>query len=110
MDSTAAASQQNVTPSHDELNQLQACRKQLNGCCHQLSRIIQACNRAGVLPFSLIEKTEQVSQKIQSQRFRVAVIGEFSGGKSTLINALIGKEIQPVRAIACSSTITAPTS
>jgi GTPase Era involved in 16S rRNA processing len=34
------------------------------------------------------------------------VVGEFSQGKSTLLNALLGEEIQPVRAIPCSGTVT----
>ncbi len=33
-------------------------------------------------------------------------MGEFSQGKSTLLNALLGEEIQPVRAIPCSGTVT----
>jgi hypothetical protein len=36
----------------------------------------------------------------------VSVVGEFSQGKSTLLNALLGEEIQPVRAIPCSGTVT----
>ncbi|MEK0195509.1 dynamin family protein, partial [Microcoleus anatoxicus] len=47
-----------------------------------------------------------VSQRLQSQCFRVAVVGEFSKGKSTLLNALLGEEIQPVRDIPCSGTVT----
>jgi hypothetical protein len=34
------------------------------------------------------------------------VVGEFSQGKSTLLNALLGEEIQPARAIPCSGTVT----
>ncbi|HEY9710857.1 MAG TPA: dynamin family protein [Oculatellaceae cyanobacterium] len=33
-------------------------------------------------------------------------MGEFSQGKSTLLNALLREEIQPVRAIPCSGTVT----
>ena len=36
----------------------------------------------------------------------MAVVGEFSKGKSTLLNALLGEEIQPVRDIPCSGTVT----
>jgi Predicted GTPases len=36
----------------------------------------------------------------------LAVVGEFSKGKSTLLNALLGEEIQPVRDIPCSGTVT----
>ncbi|TVQ21516.1 MAG: dynamin family protein, partial [Leptolyngbya sp. DLM2.Bin15] len=44
--------------------------------------------------------------QVRAQKFRVAVVGEFSQGKSTLLNALLGEEIQPVRAIPCSGTVT----
>lgn len=54
----------------------------------------------------MIEEVSKVSHKLQSQRFRVAVVGEFSTGKSTSINALLREEVQPVKAIACNSTLT----
>jgi len=41
------------------------------------------------------------------QEFRIAVIGDFSQGKSTLLNVLVGEEIQPVDISPCSGTITA---
>src|SRR6476469_2082258 len=55
---------------------------------------------------SLAEEVTKVSQRLQSPCFRVAVVGEFSKGKSTLLNALLGEEIQPVRDIPCSGTVT----
>ena len=48
---------------------------------------------------------QQTISKIKSYSFRIAVVGEFSKGKSTLLNALLEEEIQPVRAIACSGTL-----
>ncbi|WP_094671018.1 dynamin family protein, partial [Hydrocoleum sp. CS-953] len=54
----------------------------------------------------LISEIDKILEKIQSQKLRIAVIGEFSQGKSTLLNALLGEEIQPVREIPCSSTVT----
>jgi GTPase SAR1 family protein len=59
-----------------------------------------------ILSANLIEEVTKISRKLQSQRFRVAVVGEFSKGKSTLLNALLGEEIQPVRDIPCSGTVT----
>ncbi len=53
---------------------------------------------------NLTEEVTKISRKLESQRFRVA--GEFSKGKSTLLNALLGEEIQPVRDIPCSGTVT----
>ncbi|WP_322505933.1 dynamin family protein [Chroococcidiopsis cubana] len=47
-----------------------------------------------------------MSQKLHNQKFRVAVVGEFSQGKSTVLNALLGEKIQPIRAIPCSGVVT----
>jgi predicted GTPase len=95
-----------ATLSYEELKRFQACRKQLDTACYQLFQLIQDGSDCGLLPQILIEEVGKISRRLQSQRFRLAVVGEFSQGKSTLINALICQEIQPVRAIACSSTIT----
>lgn len=92
--------------SYEELKKFQEHQKQLELICHQLLQIIQACSDRGVLPYILVEDVEKVVHKLQSQRFRIAIVGEFSRGKSTLVNALVGEKIQPVRAIACSGTVT----
>lgn len=100
------ATQHNLTPSYKELKKFQEYRKQLDNYYYQLFQILQDCNNRGVLPHTLAEEIGKVSHKLQSQRFRVAVVGEFSQGKSTLLNALLGEEIQPVREIPCSGTVT----
>lgn len=43
------------------------------------------------------ENLENLVEKIESDVFRVLVIGEFNTGKSTLINALLGDELLPAR-------------
>lgn len=80
--------------------------QQLEVACNNLAQIIQNCTKRGVMSETLVGEVEETLQKLKSEKFRVAIIGEFSKGKSTLINALLGEEIQPVRAIACSGTIT----
>ena len=98
--------QQYQTWAYGELNKFQECREQLDNSCCQLSQIIQECNDRSFLTHTLTQEIERVSQKLSSQRFRLAVVGEFSQGKSTLMNALLGEEIQPVRAIPCSGVVT----
>ena len=92
--------------SYDRLKKFQTSRKHLDFLCNQLYGIIQASCERGFLPNSFIDDVGKISRKLQSQRFRVAVVGEFSQGKSTLLNALLGEELQPVRAIPCSGVIT----
>jgi Dynamin family len=58
------------------------------------------------LPSSLTTDLAKVQTRLDSQTFRVAIVGDFSRGKSTLLNALLGEKIQPVRAIPCSGTVT----
>ena len=98
--------QQHRTTSYPDLEKFQRDKKQLDNLCHQLFQITQECNNRDLLPVTLTEEIGKVSQKLQSQRFRLPVIGEFSQGKSTLLNALLREEIQPVRAIPCSGTVT----
>jgi uncharacterized tellurite resistance protein B-like protein/GTPase Era involved in 16S rRNA processing len=97
--------QQRVT-SYQQLQDFQKYRQQLSNFCNQLFQIIQDCADSGFMPETLTKEIGKVSQKLQSHRFRVAVVGEFNQGKSTLLNALLGEEIQPVRAIPCSGTVT----
>ncbi|OYD96504.1 dynamin family protein [Nostoc sp. 'Peltigera membranacea cyanobiont' 210A] len=92
--------------SYKELAKFQENRKQLETYCGQISQIVKDCNERSFLPYTLIEEIEKVSKKIKLQRFRLAVVGEFSKGKSTLLNALLGEEIQPVREIPCSGAVT----
>lgn len=80
--------------------------KQLKNNCRDLSQLIQEGCSLNIIQKSLLEEVREILAKLESQRFRVAVVGEFSQGKSTLLNAWLGQEIQPVRAIPCSGTIT----
>ena len=98
--------QKHTSVSYNELKKFQVYRQQLDKYCYQVFQIIQECQNHNLLPNTLINEVSTVSKKIQSQRFRLAVVGEFSQGKSTLLNALLGEEIQPVRAIPCSGAVT----
>ncbi|HVX23387.1 MAG TPA: dynamin family protein [Acidimicrobiales bacterium] len=43
----------------------------------------------------LAERAQRLAERIATQRFHVAVLGEFKRGKSTVVNALIGQELLP---------------
>lgn len=52
------------------------------------------------------EQLKRTLERIMDQSFRIAVVGEFSSGKSTFINALIGKDILKHGASETTATIT----
>jgi GTPase SAR1 family protein len=53
----------------------------------------------------LARDIEHAHSNIASHRFTIAVVGEFKRGKSTFINALLGKEILPSDVAPTSATI-----
>ena len=52
-----------------------------------------------------IELIDDVIHRIANDSFSVAIVGEFKRGKSTLINALLGKDILPSDILPCSATL-----
>jgi hypothetical protein len=92
--------------SYEYLRQYQQSCKQLNNYCYELHQIMDEYHENNLVPDTFLTEISAISHQLQSQSFRVAVVGEFSQGKSTLLNALLKEEIQPVRAIPCSGTVT----
>lgn len=92
--------------SYDELKQFQRHHKELDCFCFRLFQIVEDCQERGFLAYTFINEVGKVSKQLQSPSFRLAVVGEFSQGKSTLLNALLGEEIQPAREIPCSGAVT----
>ncbi|MCF4965791.1 dynamin family protein [Nostoc sp. CMAA1605] len=93
---------------YEGLKNFQEFSKHLENYCHQVLQIIQTCNQRGFLSNDsdkLVDKAREVLERVRSHKFRLAVVGEFSQGKSTLLNALLGEEIQPMREIPCSGTV-----
>lgn len=81
--------------------QKQSLLKRIN----HLSELIDGGIKESFLPVTFRDEIQAIKGKLESQRFRVAVIGDFSTGKSTLLNALLGEKIQPTSALPCSGTI-----
>ena len=93
-------------PSYEKLKQFQGYREQLGLICADLVQVLQVEGGYRIFPPVLERGVQQLAQKVKSQTFRLAVVSEFSRGKSTLLNALLGEELQPVRTVPCSGTLT----
>ena len=94
-----------VTTSDASLIAFQHQRHQLVQLNRQLTDMIGSLHEQALLPKPLLDEATDFMERLQSSTFRVAVIGEFSKGKSTLLNALLGQDVQPVSMRPCSSTI-----
>ena len=53
----------------------------------------------------LLNSLEQAKTRIRTRKYRVAVMGEFKRGKSTLLNALLGAPILPADATPTTAAI-----
>lgn len=51
------------------------------------------------------QRAHEIIDRVEQDIFRVAVVGEFKRGKSTLINALLGEELLPADVLPCSATL-----
>ena len=47
----------------------------------------------------------ELSEKIKRETFKILVVGEFKNGKSTFINAMLGKKILPDDVLPCTDDI-----
>ena len=53
-----------------------------------------------------IEELEYIQNRYEDKNFKIAVVGEFSSGKSTFINALIGKDLLKHATLETTATVT----
>jgi tRNA U34 5-carboxymethylaminomethyl modifying GTPase MnmE/TrmE/uncharacterized tellurite resistance protein B-like protein len=109
---TETKESKNVTSStssgsgeYQKLQDFQLQKQSLLKRTNRLSELINDGIQESLLPITFRDEIQAIKAKLESQRFRVAVIGDFSTGKSTLLNALLGEKIQPTSALPCSGTI-----
>jgi replication fork clamp-binding protein CrfC/uncharacterized tellurite resistance protein B-like protein len=103
--SKAKTIQPRVSIYYEGLKKFQEFSKQLGNYCQHIFQIVQTSHELGFLPQNLVNEVSELSKKLELHRFRLAIIGEFSQGKSTLINTLLGEEIQPMQEIPCNGTV-----
>ncbi len=68
-----------------------------------LSRMAKICDQLEMHERS--DSLQKGKKKLQSHKFAVGILGEFKRGKSTVINAILGKEIMPADILPCSATM-----
>jgi small GTP-binding protein len=98
----------NIVESFEEFKKFQVKCHSIEGVFERIKTILEVAQENNFIPESCVQNTDIVAKDIKNlKEFRIAVIGDFSQGKSTLLNVLVGEEIQPVDISPCSGTITA---
>ncbi|MET7933928.1 dynamin family protein [Streptomyces sp. NPDC005322] len=78
-----------------------AQRLRLTGICRQLVKIAEQIGNSGAE-----ESVAALMERMDSDAFHVMVVGDFKRGKSTFVNALLGAEVLPVKAVPATAVIT----
>ncbi|MDR0966963.1 MAG: dynamin family protein [Myxococcales bacterium] len=79
-----------------------AIREELISCISQIAATLNGIGGGA-------ERAKQLTisqETLREDAFRLMVVGEFKRGKSTLINALLGKDVLPARVAPCTAIIT----
>lgn len=75
-------------------------KRELQGRLRQLSKHNYVSQHAG-----LLEKVTALEEDIRQDRYKILVLGEFKRGKSTLVNALLGRSILPMDVLPETATL-----
>lgn len=68
-----------------------------------ISELLRLCDELELASRS--QSLHVIQDKLQNHSFSVGIMGEFKRGKSTVINALLGKSILPADILPCSATL-----
>ncbi len=89
-----------MSDSFNNLKWFQERREQLATMLHGASDII---NELAMPEFA--ENLKRLGKKLEHDSFKIQVVGTFKNGKSTFINALLGEDVLPARALPCTAII-----
>lgn len=71
-----------------------------------LELVEDLCGQLSLTFPELLPRAEEIAAKVKEEKFNLVVVGQFKRGKSTLINALLGKDILPTAVVPLTSIVT----
>jgi len=73
----------------------------LDSWLHQSSVLAESCS-----VLEIVSQLQTITERLRFPGFRLAIVGEFSRGKSTLLNRLLERELLPTGALPTTATLT----
>lgn len=86
--------------THDDLHRYEATKQRLADALDALSLEL------GPVDDAMAARLTQLAERTRDNTFRVVLLGCFSSGKSTLLNALLGRPVLPVKVNPCTAVLT----
>lgn len=86
--------------NQEQLNRFRVQRERLGGMLSDASEVISDLNMS-----SASDNLGKLSKKVNTDTFKVQVIGTFKNGKSTFINSLLGEAVLPAYALPATAVI-----
>jgi GTP-binding protein EngB required for normal cell division len=94
-----------LLPSNIDFQSLQHYTETKLIIANQLRSLLDLLKKRG--DETRIQQCEQLMGKLAEDRFTIAVLGQFKRGKSSLLNAIIGRDLLPTGILPLTSVITA---
>src|SRR5207247_8231493 len=101
---TVAVAQRDSSPNESDPEKLGAYAKAKLAVATQLRGLLEILKKRG--SESRFHRCEELMVKLAEDRFTLAVVGQFKRGKSSLMNAIIGRELLPTGVLPLTSAIT----
>lgn len=86
--------------NQEQLTKFRIQKERLGKMLSEASEVINELNMT-----SLCENLSKLNKKVEDDKFKIQIVGTFSNGKSTVINALLGENVLPAYALPTTAVI-----
>lgn len=86
--------------NQEQLTKFRVQKERLGNMLSEASEVVNELNMT-----SVSENLSKLNKKVEDDKFKIQIVGTFSNGKSTVINALLGENVLPAYALPTTAVI-----